>query len=233
MLLAAALVRAEEGDLDRAITFIDMAIGVTATTGNVPGFFLRASLNLRRGKAADALIDLQRGLAVWPGYVPGYRQRAEAHLAMGHIDAAIADYDRVINRFPNLGVLYAERGFAHARLSHRDRTHEDFQRAAGLDPRNADLLNHIAWTLATGRHAGVRDGDWAIELVEQALALRDDDPAYVDTLAAALAESGHFELAVATQQRAIALERDSGRAVFVPAMEERLNAYQLRMPWRE
>jgi TPR repeat protein/serine/threonine protein kinase len=67
-------------------------------------------------------------------------------------------------------------------------------------------LNNAAWPLATSPVAELRDGKAAVALAEQAVALtsRTNAP-YLDTLAAAYAETGQFTNAVSVQKEAIGL----------------------------
>ena len=67
------------------------------------------------------------------------------------------------------------------------------------------------------------------------------NPTYVDTLAAAYAATGRFDQAVATQQRAIDLIRESDRASEAPAdhtemikdFTSRLKLYEAKRPYRK
>ncbi len=76
-------------------------------------------------------------------------------------------------------------------------------------------LNDYAWLLATSRFDAVRDGPQAVTMARAAVS-RKRTPAYLDTLAAAYAETGKFDRAVETQQQAIALaggkEKKSARS---------------------
>ena len=67
-------------------------------------------------------------------------------------------------------------------------------------------LNNLAWELATSPDAGDRDGALAVKLAERACELTHYQTAiFVGTLAAAYAEAGRFDEAVATAQKACAL----------------------------
>lgn len=102
-------------------------------------------------------------------------------------------------------------------------------RAAQQD--NPRAQNTLAWLLATTADADARDGSLAVVWAERAVE-QDPRPAYIDTLAAAYAEAGRFEDAIATQRRAIAALTpgdESLRAEF----ERRLESYEAKNPWRE
>jgi hypothetical protein len=97
------------------------------------------------------------------------------------------------------------------------------------------LLKSWAWLLATFRDSAYRDGKLALRL-----AMKTDDP---DTLAAAYAEVGEFDDAVAAQQRAIdELERKpepktqkaiDRREALKAKMQARLVGYVAKQPHRE
>ena len=73
--------------------------------------------------------------------------------------------------------------------------------ALRLRPNDLALLNNTAWTLATSPNASVRNGVEAVALAERAAKLSaGNDPAVLDTLAAAYAEARRFAEAAATAE---------------------------------
>jgi TPR repeat protein len=103
-----------------------------------------------------------------------------------------------------------------------------FRAAAEHDP---SARNALAWVLATTRFDGLRDGAAAVVAAESTVA-ELHSASTLDTLAAALAEAGDFDRAVAVQRDAIAAlkpEESSLRAEF----DERLGAYERGESWRE
>jgi TPR repeat protein len=95
----------------------------------------------------------------------------------------------------------------------------------------APARNDLAWLLATCPDANIRDGARAVVLAEQAVD-ESPDAAKLDTLAAAYAEVGRFEDAIATQRRVISMFDHSDPAVG-EAMTSHMNAYLAGRPWRE
>ncbi len=96
---------------------------------------------------------------------------------------------------------------------------------------NAQAQNDYAWLLATSKFDELRNGTLALDAANKAVA-KKSSASFLDTLAAAYAELGNFELAVATQQQAI--EAISGDEVAIKSeLEKRLELYQRSQPWRE
>jgi tetratricopeptide (TPR) repeat protein len=107
------------------------------------------------------------------------------------------------------------------------RTH--FESALKMDPHNPQYLNDVAWLEAACPQADLRDGHRAVELATEACQLTQwRNPAIVDTLAAAYAESGQFDKAVKMQQKATELAPPREREDY----RSRLNRYQESKPYR-
>jgi TPR repeat protein len=91
--------------------------------------------------------------------------------------------------------------------------------------------NGLAWLLATTRFDRLRDGPVAVTQALRATALLRTATT-LDTLAAAYAETGDFDKAVATQREALAIvdvRRGERRSEF----ERHLDSYLNKKPWRE
>lgn len=94
----------------------------------------------------------------------------------------------------------------------------------------AQLRNFLAWLLATCPDATVRDGARAIVLARRAC---ESDgwktAAYIDTLAAAYAETGDFKEAENWMLKA--LEKSTGKEP--DALRQHLESFRAGKPWRE
>ena len=89
----------------------------------------------------------------------------------------------------------------------------------------------LAWMLATSQNAAIRDGVKAIGFAQQAVAMTNrKDPPCLGTLAAAYAEAGQFEKAVAAEKEAMALlKTEEERNEYAP----KLKLYEAKTPYRD
>ncbi|UCG58804.1 MAG: tetratricopeptide repeat protein, partial [Phycisphaerales bacterium] len=98
----------------------------------------------------------------------------------------------------------------------------------------AGHLNAHAWRQATYPVAELRNGPEAIEKATKACELTNwQIPAYVDTLAAAYAETGDFDSAIKRQKKANDLLSEQQRPLFRPDFDSRLKRYESGQPARQ
>jgi len=106
------------------------------------------------------------------------------------------------------------------------------------DAGDLDARNNLAWILATYPDPMIRDGDQALALIRP-LAMLYENWRHLDTMAAAYAELGEYEQAVATQTRALVLaQRNATQGSVIDLkqlehMRERLQLYQRGQSFRE
>jgi hypothetical protein len=110
-----------------------------------------------------------------------------------------------------------------------------FAHAASVCPYFASILNGYAWALATLPREDLRNGALAVEIARAALAASGtDDPGTLDTLAAALAETGDFEQAVQVQSGAIRqLKKARAPKAMIAAFEDHLETFEASRPIRD
>jgi len=99
---------------------------------------------------------------------------------------------------------------------------------------NVNGLNNLAWLLATCPDATVRNGPRAVQLAEHACQLSGyQATVFLGTLAAAQAEAGRFDDAIATAQKACATATAHQEADRLVANQSLLALYQHHQPYHE
>ena len=101
-------------------------------------------------------------------------------------------------------------------------------------PDTPDAMNNLAWTLASSEEAELRDGAQAVKHAERACELTHDrETMMVGTLAAAYAEAGRFDEAIATAQKACTLASESSQQELLNRNQELLELYRQHRPYHE
>lgn len=101
-------------------------------------------------------------------------------------------------------------------------------------PESAELLNDLAWLLAASPNKPTRDGTQAVVYGEKACELTHFKmPVMIGTLAAAYAEAGQFDKAIATAEKACAVASEAGQAELLKRNTELLELYRQHKPYHE
>jgi protein O-mannosyl-transferase len=166
---------------------------------------------------------------------------AAAHLTLGSVLSQTGDASRAIEHYrqalsakPN----YAEAHFNLASLlaQHGDVSGaiDSYSRGLRWQPDNPDALNNLAWIRAANANPAVRNGGEAVQFAQRACGLtRFQSPMLVGTLAAAYAEAGRFEEAVATAQKARDLALASNQKELADRNQKLLELYQSHRAYHE
>jgi cytochrome c-type biogenesis protein CcmH/NrfG len=108
-----------------------------------------------------------------------------------------------------------------------------FRQALQIEPNNVTILISLAQMLASDENPQVRDGRTALALAQRAIAHSDGvQPAFLDVLSMAYAETGDFEDAQRTAQDALALVESRHLTNYISIIREQLQLYRNRQPFR-
>jgi Flp pilus assembly protein TadD len=156
---------------------------------------------LRLGRLPGALASFERCLELEPELAGAHSMRAAVLLRLGRPQDALAAISRVAAlRAENSRDLHNHAVVLTALGRHREAV-RSYEQALALDESSGGTLNNLAWLLATSPDPEVRDGPRAVELARRALASACTG-AWLDTLAAGLAECGDFDAAVRMEREA-------------------------------
>jgi tetratricopeptide (TPR) repeat protein len=219
------------GELDIAIRDYDETIRLAPK--NASAFFNRGNAWLSKKDYDRAIKDYNEAIRLDPKNAYAFNNRGVAHRRKKDYDRAIKDYNEAIRLDPKYVAAFRNRGLAYRLKKDYDRAIKDYDEAIRLDPKFASAFNSRAWLLATCPDASYRDGKKAVDLAKKAIELagKDADSYYHGTLAAAYAEVGQFDKAVAEQRKA--LEDKSLDSEDRAKMEQRLKLYREEKPYRD
>jgi tetratricopeptide (TPR) repeat protein len=217
--------RALMGDYDRAIE--DYTAALVVEPKNVNVLLNRARAYGERGRLQLAIQDLDQAI-LDPKCAAALTMRGFIGGKLGAYRGALADLDAAIRLDPESVHALNCRGRIHEIQNRFGLAHKDYFRASRLAPDDATSLDLFAWLLATCPNEEFRDGERALVLASRACERSSwKEPDFIETLAAAFAESGDFEQALKWQKKAIASfgeARDGTRS--------RLRAYEQGQPYR-
>ena len=182
-------------DLDNAIPDFDAFLRLRPSSA--PAYIDRGAALIRKGDYDGAIADETKALELDPGTLFALINRGRAYKLKGNDDRAIADFTRALQADPTRAATYIARAGAHENKGDYALARADNKAAIKLDPGAAPAYDGLAWQLATCPDPSYRNGKIAVVAAGRACALSHWNVAgYLDTLAAAYAESGDFDNAV-------------------------------------
>lgn len=137
----------------------------------------------------------------------------------GHYQRAFDHYSEALDEFPDSTDLMYSRAMVAEKLDKLDVLEQDLRKILKVDPRNADALNALGYTLAdrTDRY------DEAHRLIKKALALKPNDGPVLDSMGWVLYKMGRPKEALAYLQRAYRILRDTEVAAHLGEVYWQLN----------
>ena len=220
------------GDYELAIRDLDQAIALKPMLAEA--YSNRGVAYSAKGDYDQAIRDFDKVIELEPGQVNEYNNRGLAYRRKGDYDQAIRDFEQVIELNPENALAHKNIGQTLIRQGKPKEAVSHYRRALELRADWLEVLNNLAWILATCEDAEIRDGAQAVRLAERACDLTDYEfPAMLDTLGAAYAETGQFDQAVQTAQNAFQLALASKNAVRAKNIQNRLELYKANRPYRE
>ena len=151
-------------------------------------------------KWTECLEAVEAVLAVMPNLARAFELRGMCHEQLGQFDDALASYAKALDAGSDAGLTLRAGVF----LKKGDWANalRDALEAVRRGPDQPQALNVLAWIRATCPDDAIRNGPQAVELALRACEQTDfRDAGCLDTLAAAHAETGEFEQAVAFAER--------------------------------
>lgn len=182
----------------------------------------------------DGITLFQHATEVASPNALGEIKLAESFVDAGQLDQGIHHFGVVLKLYPTLPEVHAKMAQALARQGDFANSVSHYYAALRGKPDDPEMLNNLAWILASCRDPKLRNGSEAVRLAEHACDLTGHQQTiYLGTLAAAYAEDGRFDDAVATAQQACDLAASHGDTALLQRNQELMALYRSRQPVRE
>ncbi len=193
-------------------------------------YFNRGELHYDQGRYSHAIADYNKALELTVNDSSALNSRGHAYYQLGRYRDALNDYSRALRADPRNASALTNRADAYADMGDFGRAAADYREAIRIDPKLGRAYLGAAWLSATCPDRRFRNPAVALEAARKSVELDGDkDYHYLDVLAAALADSGNFDEAVATQSKALEL---AGTGEDAKLLRQRLELYQKKQPYR-
>ena len=216
------------GKYDAALKDFDQVVELKPDFASA--WYNRAEVRATLGRYEEAIADYTKGLELTPGDIGMLVGRGTARYRLKNHDESLADFEAALQIDSTNAAALSGRGDAHTALGNWEQAAEDYRQAVEKNENLGRAYRGAAWLMATCPEEKYRNEELALESAKRAIQLDGDgDWLYLDALAAAQANAGHFDEARETLSKAIHNAPD----VIAASLRQRLNLYVTGKPYRE
>jgi protein O-mannosyl-transferase len=222
----------QAGRMQEAVEQYEQALRIKpdfAAAYNNLGIALRQA-----GRIQEAIALYEQALRLKPDSAAAHHNLGLALRQAGKVQEAIGHYEQALRIKPDYAEAHYDLGVALQQVGRVAEAITRYREVLRLRPDWPPALNRLAWILATDPDATLRNGPEAVRFAQRLCEVTGYHQAgALDVLAAAYAEAGRFNDAVATAQKAVGLARAAGQPELVRQIQERLKLYQAGQPFHE
>ena len=214
-----------KGRVDEAIDHYREALRISP--GSAEAHYNLGIALMSKGEHDTAIRHYREAVRLHPDYAEAHGNLGTALLSAGQDEQAIRHLRRAVDIKADSSETRYNFGVALAMMGRSDEALAQLREASRLQPDWPAPLHRMAWILSTDRNANVRDGRIALSLAKRAVELSEyRDPEALEALAAAYAEVGDLEQAVAFAEQGLRLYT-AGRATRkADLLRQRLERYR-------
>jgi len=191
------------------------------------------SILAQKDEANEAVAHFQTALRIQPENCLAHANLARVlFYQLGRADEAMAQCQRALEIRPGLAPAHLILGDILLQKGQDAGALAQYQQAQQAEPDSPPILNDLSWILATSPDANLRNGEQAVQYAKRACDLtKDNVAAFVNGEAAAYAEAGRYDEAVAAAQLACALASKGGQLDVLEETRKELELYRARQPY--
>jgi len=186
------------------------------------------------GDSDGAISCLRKAVQISPDFFEAYYNLGLELAKQNRVSEAIDAWLNTVRIRPSFAAGHENLGYAFYLQGKFADSLTHLRLALQADPDRVSDLNLAASLLATSPDASIRNGADAVALADHAQTLTHaQDPAILDTLSAAYAESGRFPEAMEVERQAITVATQQGKTALTATLEAHLSRYQSSKALRE
>jgi tetratricopeptide (TPR) repeat protein len=221
-----------EEEYEEAVKYYNRVLEIET---NQPEIYneLAHTFSLQR-KYEQAIVNYRKALKIEPDNAVSHANLAEIYNKQGNLEKAVEHYVTLLQTKPDFAVAHGQLGYIFAQQNKMEQAIKHYQEAIRIKPDWLELMNNLAWILATCNDNDLRDGNKALKLAQKACELTDyQNYGFLDTLAAAYAETEDYTKAVETAQKALELVKSEGHEEPAKEIQSHLHLYKENQPYRQ
>ena len=189
---------------------------------------------LLQGRFAEAVEKYKQVLLLQPDNPGSHNDLGVALSLQGKSDEAVVHFKEALKLAQDSAPAHYILDRALIGAGSIDQAVTHLKETLRIKPDWPDPMNNLAWLLIKHKKAEFYNPNQAMQLAEQACKLTNyNRPNFLQTLAAAYAETGGFEKAVATAEKALKLALSSGQAKLAEKIKNSLSLYKAGKPYAE
>ena len=188
----------------------------------------------KKGDLSRAVTHYLEAIKIRPGYAKAYNNLGVILASQNKVKAAIVFLSKALQINPGYSGAYFNLGKIYFNLNDPEKAIFQYKKALQFDPNMIQALYHLSWMRATHEDKKYRNGKEAVELATRLCKITQfHQPLALDALAAAYAETGKFNEAVFTAEKALKMDLKQSPKSFAQGLEQRLKLYQNKMPYHQ
>jgi tetratricopeptide (TPR) repeat protein len=188
----------------------------------------------KAGELEEAVEYFRKALEIDPDLAEAHHNLGITLVKLGRLEAALPHLRRMVELKPYIVDAHVTLATSLEQLGKIRQAQASYRGALREKPDLWQAANNLAWSLATSPRPKLRDGAESLRWATRAAELTGHaNPGVLDTLAAAHAETGDFDAAIAVAEKAVEMAREAGQPELVAQLEGRLQLYRVGWPFRE
>lgn len=188
----------------------------------------------RKGEISGAVKCYLEAIKIRPGYAKAYNNLGVIFAAQNKVEAAIFFLSKALQISPRYAGAHYNLGKIYANLNDPGKAILHYKKALQFDPNMIQALYQMSWIRSTHEDKKYRNGKEAVKLATILCKITQfHQPLALDVLAAAYAETGRYDEAISTADKAYEMALMQGPASLAQGLEQRLKLYQNKRAYRQ